>query len=153
MIFAAQRSMIARITMLALLAISVFAGSPAFATSGNGAIHISDTNCHDDDGYIACMTAEGVANETITPSGNAIHSGHVRTTFTLTDPAGVLIHEGESESHFQRLHKDEMLHLLSDRSSSTMTRADGVTCTFSYTAHLANGQLQFEHNETECHSS
>jgi hypothetical protein len=151
MFFAAQRSIIARVVMLVFLAIGVFTGSPAFATAENGAIHISDSNCHDDDGYIACMTAEGVANETITPSGNAIHSGYVRSTFTLADPAGVLIYEGESQSHFQRLDKDEMLHMLSDHSSSTMTRSDGLTCTFSYTAHLANGQIQFEHRETECH--
>jgi hypothetical protein len=151
MIFTAQRSAITRVAILTLLAISMFAGSPALATSDNGAIHVSDANCHEDDGYTACMTAEGVANETVTPSGNAIHSGYVRSTFTLTDPAGVLIHEGEAESHFYRLDKDDLLHMLSNRTSSTMTRSDGVTCTFSYTAHLANGQIQFEHNETECH--
>ncbi len=146
-----HRSMIEAIAVLTFLVLGVGAGSPVLAASGNGAIHISDSNCHDDDGYTTCMTAEGVANETITPSGNAIYSGHVRTTFTLTDPTGALVYTGSSESHFNRLDKDAMLHMLSSRATSTMTRSDGVTCTFTSIVHLANGQIQFDHTETECY--
>ncbi|HEY0606348.1 MAG TPA: hypothetical protein VGD58_25720 [Herpetosiphonaceae bacterium] len=150
MMFAAQRSIFVGLTVLALGVMSLLIGSPAQAAPGNGAIRISDSNCHDDDGYLACMTAEGVANETITPSGNAIYSGYVRSTFILTDPAGALVYEGSSESHFQRLDKDELMHMLSNHVSSTTTSSAGVTCTFTYAVHLANGQIQFDLSETEC---
>lgn len=150
MMFAARRSMFIGLTMLVFVVMGALAGSPAQAAPGNGAIRISDSNCHDDDGYLACMTAEGVANETITPSGNAIYSGYVRSAFVLTDPAGALVYEGESASHFQRLDKNELLHMLSNHVTSTTTRSDGVTCTFTYAVHLANGQIQFDLSETEC---
>lgn len=151
MMFGIRRSVLIGMAVLALLVMSLSAGSPVYASSGNGAIRISDSNCHDDDGYIACVTAEGVANETITPSGNAIYSGYVRTTFILSDPSGALVHEGSSTSHFQRLDQDEMLHMLSNHASSTIMMSDGTTCTFTYAVQLANGQIQFEHNVTECH--
>lgn len=150
MMLTAQRSVWRGLTVLALVVMGCLAGSPVHAATGNGAIRISDSNCHDDDGYVACMTAEGVANETITPSGNAIYSGYIRSTFILTDPAGALVYEGTSESHFQRLDKNELLHTLSNQVSSTTTRSDGVTCTFTYAVHLANGQIQFELTENEC---
>lgn len=148
--FVVRRSRIVGALVLMLLVMGMFAESPVRAAPGNGAIRISDANCHDDDSYVACMTAEGVANETITPSGNAIYTGHVRATFILRDPAGALVYEGTSESHFQRLDTDGLLHVLSQQLSSTMTRADGTTCTSTYRAHLANGEIQFEHNETVC---
>lgn len=148
--FAARRSVCVGLTVLALGVMSVLIGSPAHAAPGNGAILISDSNCHDDDGYLACMTAEGVANETITPSGNAIYSGYVRSTFILTDPAGALVYEGSSTSQFQRLDKDELMHMLSNHVSSTTTSSAGVTCTFIYAVHLANGQIQFDLAENEC---
>ena len=145
-----QRSLLVGGVLLLFLTLGVGAGSPVLAAPGNGALHISDSNCHDDDGYTACMTAEGVANETITPSGNAIYSGSVRTTFSLINPAGALVYTGDSQSQFNRLDKDAMLHMLSSHATSTLTRSDGVTCTFTYSAHLANGQIQFDHTETEC---
>ncbi|HEX6292239.1 MAG TPA: hypothetical protein VFZ66_23825 [Herpetosiphonaceae bacterium] len=148
--FTVQRTVVVAVTVLTLLVVGVVAGAPAYATPGSGAIRISDSNCHDDDGYTACMTAEGVANETFTPAGHAIYTGQVRATFRLTDPAGALVYEGESTSHFQRLEKDELLHLLSQQIRSTTTRADGVTCTFTYTMHLVNGEIQFDRSETEC---
>lgn len=148
--FVARRSRIVGVLVLMLLVMSVFAESSVHAAPGNGAIHISDAHCHDDDGYITCFTAEGVANETITPSGNAIYTGYVRVTFILRDPAGTLVSEGSSESHFQRLDTDGLLHVLSQQLSSTMTRADGTSCTSTYHAHLVNGEIQFEHDETVC---
>lgn len=148
--FVARRSRVVGALVLMLLTMGVLAESPAHAAPGNGAIKIRDANCHDDDGYVACMTAEGVANETITPAGNAIYSGHVRATFILHDPAGTLVYEGSSESHFQRLDTDGLLHVLSQQLSSTLTRADGTTCTSTYRAHMVDGAIQFEHDETVC---
>ena len=136
--------------MLVLSVLAVGAPTPATAASSSGAIRISDAHCHEDDGYIACMTAEGVATETITPVGNAIYTGYMKTTSSVTDPAGDLVFESTGTSHYQRLFKDDLLHLLSTRARTTITRSDGVVCTFTSTFHEVSGQVQFDQTESEC---
>ena len=139
------------IVMLVLSVLTLGLPAPAAAASRSGAIHMSDAHCHDEgNGYITCFTAEGVTTETLTPTGNAIYTGHLRSSATVFDAAGHVVTTSSGMRHYHRLSQDEMLHVLAEHMRTTFTMPDGSICTTTYAVHLANGQLQFEHSATEC---
>ncbi len=142
-----------RWTLLALVALTVLAGglpAAAFAAASNGAIHLEDAHCHDEgNGYVICYDTKGVTTETLTPSGNAIYTGNVRSTATVYF-RGELISTASTTRHYARIFFDELLQVLGERITTTEVIVGGKTCTYTYTVHMANGEIQFENNEVVC---
>ena len=143
-----------RWTLFALLVVTVVAGglpmTVVAAAASNGAMHLEDTHCHDEgNGYVICYDTKGVTTETLTPSGKAIYTGNVRSTATVYF-RGELISTTSTTRHYARIFFDELLQVLGERITTTEVIVGGKTCTYTYTVHAANGELQFENNEVVC---
>jgi hypothetical protein len=111
-----------RLIVFALVALSLLAGgvpTNAFAAASSGAHHLNDSHCHDEgNGYVICYDTTGVATETLTPSGNAIYTGKVRSTATVYF-RGELVSTTSSTRQYHQLWFDELLQVLGDRMSTT----------------------------------
>ncbi len=145
-----------KLIVSALLAVSIVGGSlpsVAAAASSSGAIKIADQHCHTEpDGYTTCFAVDGVATETVTPSGNTSYTGHMKTAFTAYDAAGARLATTTGTNHAVRLfkHGGEQVQVLTERVTSTTTLADGSACTSTYTMQYVNGQIRFHTVEHVC---
>jgi hypothetical protein len=145
-----------KLIVSALLAVGIIGGSlpsVAAAAASNGAIKIADQHCHTEpDGYTTCFAVDGVATETVTPSGNTSYTGNMKTAFTAYDAAGTLVATTTGRNHAVRLFKagGEDVHVLAERLNSTTTLADGSVCTYTYTMQYVNGEIRFHTVEHVC---
>jgi hypothetical protein len=149
-----------RFIVFAIFALTLSVGSlpsAAFAAARSGAQVVDLEHSHEEpDGSITYFTLKGETNSTLTPEGNTIYTGNVRTTATMYDGAGNRVLTSEGTQHQARLTKDpstgnsENLHVWSDRLASTITYPDGRVCTFILAIQYANGQFQIWTDEVVC---
>ena len=142
-----------RLILLALVAVSLLAGglpTVAAAASSTGAIKISGQHCHPDGEFTTCFAVEGVATETITPSGNISYTGHMKTMATVYDAEGTQVSTITGTNHAVRVFKEGDVHVLAERYNSTTTLANGSVCTYTYTMQYVNGEIRFHTVENVC---
>ncbi len=149
-----------RFILLTLLALSVLVGglpTAASAAARNGANVVNLEDAHEEpDGTITYITLKGVTTETLTPTGNTIHTGNLRTTATVYDANGALVLTSAGTQHQLRLVKDPStgdatpFHVWSDRLATTVTYPDGRVCTFTFTIQYVNGQFRIMNDEVVC---
>ncbi|MDQ3356332.1 MAG: hypothetical protein M3502_06400 [Actinomycetota bacterium] len=134
-------------TTLTLLASLAVAGSVA-ATPGNGAQVFDESGCLAVDSGTICFDIRTVQKVTETPSGNFLYRGRGESSYSFTG-AGRL--EGCSsstsdESNYHYLVRDGVSQVAGDRYREELSvdcLGQTGTCTFSYQAHFANGEVQF----------
>jgi len=143
--------LVAALTLVASLAVA----SSASAAPGNGADVVRQNECFTEFYYgTFCFDAKYVENSTETPSGNLSYHANGKSAFTFT---GEGVRQGCNSSHSSKLNyhyllKDGFRHESGSHQTGEFSVDCGyqADCTFSYDAHYANGQLQFERPKFNC---
>jgi hypothetical protein len=142
-----MRRALCRTIILGVTAALAVAGSVS-AAPGNGATITKYNDCYSYDGYTSCFDYRYVSKFTLTPSGNSLYVTNGSYSSTTTGPGGYeysstdkyhstyLIRKGETQvSHY------------SDRYETVYA---GVTCSYRFKYHYANGELRVSVNDYEC---
>ena len=136
-----------------------FRAPTAQAASENGAyvLNVQECNEYEGDeyegdeyeGYTECITAKGVVNEIITPSGNTSFVTNDHYSVSVTNPEGNVVFAKSVKSQYHSLTRDDDLREFRSRIQATFN-IDGELCTASYAFHEVNGEVQFEREEYTC---
>ena len=136
-----------KFTLIIMLvtSLTVLMGSAvsAAAPKANGSTVINVDTCAPlIGGGTVCITAKGVINETVTPSGKTNYVTNYREEINVLDTDGQVVTTYTSKEHFHALSMDGVLHQMSDRSRFTVTNF-GETFCVQYHVQFSNGEDQF----------
>ena len=136
------------VAMAMLIAVGVGVAH-ARADTGNGATVLHDNpQCFVEGAFTICLASKGVVNDTTTPSGNESDVYNVVQTVTVYYGATVVVTD-TFNVRYHGLGKNGTVQEQSDHECEVYTFA-GTTYTFSYDSHIANGQIQYQSNGTQC---
>ena len=136
------------VAMAMLIAVGVGVAH-ARADTGNGATVLHDNpQCFVEGAFTICLASKGVVNDTTTPSGNESDVYNVVQTVTVYYGATVVVTD-TFNVRYHGLGKNGTVQEQSDHECEVYTFA-GTTYIFSYDSHIANGQIQYQSNGTQC---
>lgn len=117
--------------------------------AGTGVIVLHDNpQCFVEGPFTICLASSGVINSITTPSGIESDVYNVVQTVTVYYGATVIV----TDTFAVRYHgmaQNGAVQEQSDHECEVYTFA-GTTYTFSYDSHIANGQIQYQSNGTQC---
>ena len=145
-----MRKLIAFLMVLAMMATlgGVAAAAPG---NGNGATPVNIHDCTTySDGFTECFDVHAVSNDTVTPSGNESYMSNGQGCLTVYDPSGAIYYQSCEDIHYSYHYQNGEVHEAGMSYEYTYTYPDGTTCTYEYSGHYANGQLQFERGSSSC---
>ncbi len=142
------------LTIMAVMAGGMTAARPALAASSTSATPYSYSDCYSQldytgEEYTVCLSGKGVYTQALTPSGVELYTLSMRSSYTVTDSSGTVIAQGSRQSNLTGVNRDDMVQVLADHVKGTFS-IDDTICTYSYAVHIANGQLQFDRDNTGC---
>jgi len=136
----------------AALGLLALAPATAYADPGNGAQKINEHVCYGvGSDFTLCFTNRGELNNTLTPSGNYMVEENLAFLVEGAGPASSYRDSGRFHEHF--LYKDGSLQELQSRQRETLsirTPDFNADCTFYFTYHEANGQVQYRRVVNVC---
>lgn len=136
-----------RTVVFAVTAGLVAVGTAA-AAPGNGAIVTKVDDCYSYDGYTTCFDYRYVSNSTATPSGNILYVTNGDSASTTTGPGGYeSSYNDRFHSTYLILKGQTQVDHYSARSESSYA---GVTCSYRFKYHYANGELQVSISDYIC---
>jgi hypothetical protein len=131
-----------------ILAVTLLLPTPALAAPDHGTYVFKDSYCIDYEGSLICYTNMAVVHETTTPSGNTSFVGNGQSSYTQTDPSGVVVYEDSLSYHTHGLMMDSVLHEFGQFFTYSVDAGSGI-CTINYAFHVVDNQIQFERS-TSC---
>ena len=118
------------------------------AAPGNGATVTKFNDCYSYSGYTTCYDYRYVSNYTSTPSGNSHYVTNGDSSSTTTGPGGYQYSSTDKFHSTYLIRKGEtQVDHYSDRYETVYA---GVTCSFRYKFHYANGEVQISVNDYTC---
>jgi hypothetical protein len=142
-----MRRALCRTIVLGVTAALAVAGSVS-ATPGNGATVTKFSDCYSDSGYTTCYDYRYVTNYTLTPSGNSHYVTNGDSSSTTTGPGGYEYSSTDKYHSTYLISKGEtQVDHYSDRYQTVYA---GVTCSYRYKFHYANGEVQISVNDYKC---
>ena len=132
---------------VAVIAALALAGTVS-AAPGNGATVQKFGDCYSYSGYTTCYDYRYVFNYTQTPSGNYQYVTNGASRSTTTGPGGYQYSStGTFHDIFLVRETQTQLYHYSDRYQDTY---GGVTCSYRYKYHYANGEVRISVNDYQC---
>jgi hypothetical protein len=136
-----------RTAALAVTAALVAVGT-ASAAPGNGATITKLGDCYSYGGYTTCFDYRYVSNSTATPSGNLHYVTNGDSASTTTGPGGYeYSYTDKFHSTYLILKGETQVSHYSDRYATSYA---GVTCTYRFKYHYANGELRISVSDYSC---
>jgi hypothetical protein len=120
----------------------------SLAASENEAQVFRDSYCLEYEGSTICYANRGVITETTTPSGITVFHGSGWSTYSETDPSGIVVYQDSLTYLTQGLQRESVLSEYAQFFSYSETRVGGGTCTIDYAFHFVNNEIQFERATT-----
>jgi hypothetical protein len=137
-----------RLAIRFILVVTLFLPvSSALAASEHGAQVVKDSYCFEYEGSTICYDNMAVVNEVTTPSGNTIFMGNGWSSYSQTDPSGVVVYQNSLKYHTHGLMMDSVLYEFGQFFTYSID-VGGGTCTINYAFHLVNDKIQFERSTT-----
>lgn len=144
-----RRWLLTGIAMVAMLIAVGMSFAHARADTGNGAMVLHDNpQCFVEGEFTICLASKGVINDTTSPSGNESDVYNVVQSVTVYHGATVIVTD-TFNVRYHGLGKNGTVQEQSDHECEVYTFA-GTTYTFSYDSHIANGQIQYQSNGSQC---
>ncbi len=147
------------VLMMSLAMLAAFGASASAAPgNGNGAQVVHQHSCDVDTpaaGLTECIDADFEGIDHVTPSGNESQSANGSYCDTISDSAtgDVVYHFCENNVHAHYLFTSDGTVLQEEGVHYTIIETSGgTTCTELLDLHMANGQVQFDHDDINCTS-
>ena len=145
-----RTGMVLAVAMLMAVSIAVGVGvHSARAATGNGATVLHDNpQCFVEGDFTICLASKGVINSTTAASGIESDVYNVVQTVTVSYGATVIVTD-TFKVRYHGMGPNGTVQEQSDHECEVYTFL-GTTYTFSYDSHIANGQIQYQSNGTQC---
>lgn len=142
-----MRRALCRTIILGVTAALAVAGSVS-AAPGGGATVSKVNDCYSYGGYTSCYDYQYVTNFTSTPSGNNLYLTNGHSSSTTTGPGGYQYSSTDNFHSTYLIRKGEtQVSHYSDRYETVYA---GITCSYRYKFHYANGEVRVYVTDYEC---
>ena len=145
-----RTGMVLALAMLIAVGSAVGVGMrSARADPGNGATVLHDNpQCFAEGDFTICLTSKGEYSGTTTPSGIESYVYNVVQSVTVYYGATVIATD-TFKVRYHGMGPNGTVQEQSDHECEVYTFL-GTSYTFSYDSHIANGQIQYQSNGTQC---